>query len=140
MEAKKLMFTDVEFMPTGGDVLCRFIYKLEGDNEVQSVLNPDAKWLMDFISEDKPYIVFDSDNLYSWYQAFYCAIASESKPLIISALKTNATVSDDDLCNIFRSAIEKYDPQLTKAWIIDINDFLEYIDIPVEKVWKWKGE
>ena len=140
METKKAMFVEVEIIPNGYDAFCRFYWKLQGDKEPCHIDNPDAKWLMDFVSADKPYIVIGSDFNDDWRQAFCCAIASESRPAIISALKANGTISDDYLCNIFSNTIEKYNPELAKAWLINSEDFLNYIDIPAKKAWEWKGE
>lgn len=133
---KELMYTDVEFLPMGSGILCRFYYQRQNEKKSHYIDNPTPKWLMDFISQNKPYEVVTSRT---WSEAYFCAIAQEAKPLINKVLYEKEILTDDELCDIFSSVCAKYDSSVSNQ-IINSENFLKYISIQAEKVWKWKGE
>ena len=134
MNNKELMFTEAELFSTGSDVQLRFYYKLRGEKDQHFVDDPDPKWLLDFVSKDKPYELHDG---HPWHEAFTYAIAKESKEMIVLELQKKDMLTDDDICTIIDNVISKYDPRLSKNMLIDCENYLKFIDIPAQKVWRY---
>lgn len=134
MNNKELMFTEAELFSTGSDIQLRFYYKLWGEKDQHFVDDPDPKWLLDFVSKDKPYEMHDG---HPWHKAFECAIAKEASDILTSELRKNGVLTDDEISAIIEKTISKYDQRLSKSLLIDSEKYLKYIDFPGQKVWQY---
>ena len=137
MEQKEWMLTDVEFLPIPNGVHTRFYYKLWGSKDQKCIDNPSIEWLVDFVSMDKPYELHLGKP---WHMAFDCALAQKTLPNIEKMLSEKKIMTDDELCDLFEKTCTEYYPKMAECRHFRSDDFLQYIAINAEKVWKWKGE
>lgn len=139
MKNMAFMYLDSEFIPTAEEESgIRFMYR-KGNGPIEHIDNPDVDWLLNFMDQygDTCYFV---PNAQDWWKAFECAVAHEAKPLIMNALREREVLSNNDIYSIIKSVIEKHDPSMAKMILISVDQYLSYIDINAEQVWRWRDD
>ena len=134
---KDLVFADVEFYPTEKGIACRFYWKFHDSEQTDYIDNPSVEWLKDFVSEDKPYEICEG---YLWHKAVDWAIARISEAEINKQLAEKGIISDEELTSIIEKTYNEYFPEMGKWRLFDSDQFLDYLGLKAEKMWKKKGE